>query len=173
MDNSSLSDCVPMPSREPSVDPPPPSRQITMPDTSPDLNEERATGPQPPTDPQPCDNGHGAPQHFVTQIIAPVSKKRRAGKSATARKAAKGGKPGNPGTFTGEDGVYLTSLLKDYITARDVMSRGRGKNTKLDAFWGCMIAGFWERFEWSAYARDGETKEATIERINAVSQGLE
>ena len=155
---------------------PPSTHQNAMDDASGTPNEERdsrsASADQEDHAPPSGTEGETATRHptFVHQIAAPTAKPKRARKSAVQRKASKGGKRGNPGLFVGEDGAYLSSLLKDYVSARDVLSRGRGKNTKLDGFWSCMIAGFWERFQWTSYARDNETKEETIERINTVSR---
>lgn len=145
-----------------------------MPDASTTENEVRELGPPTPDAEVAPDQSQAANTNTTTvwhQIPAPAhaTKAKRTRKTASQRKAAKGGRPGNPGTFRGDDSVYLSSLLKDYLNARDVQARGRGKNTKLEAFWGCMIAGFWERFDWTSYAREGETKEETIERINGVS----
>ena len=152
----------------------PPLHQDFVPDASPALDEER--NPRSITEETrdasasgSTDETTGSHPTFVHQIVAPAAKAKRPRKSAAQRKASKGGKPGNPGVFTGEDGVYLSSLLSDYVNARDVLTRGRGKNTKLEKFWSCMIAGFWKKFEWTAYVRERETKEETIERINGVS----
>ena len=55
-------------------------------------------------------------------------------KTAAQSKAAKGGKSGNQGNFTGEPLVFLQSLLKDYI-AIQAQSGERGKLDRLNAFW--------------------------------------
>ena len=105
--------------------------------------------------------------------MPPPSNPQARAKTAVQRNAAKGGKAGNPGNFTGEPLAYLQSLLKDYNTLQ-AQADERGKIDRLENFWARLRETFWAKFKPAEFRKTFKETDDTalVTKVNKVSSFL-